>query len=73
MPTHSLTMTRPGDMTGYQSVCHCGWQGTTHQPAHVCTVDAFGYCTDLIDWRMSHEEAERAAVEEGREHMAGLS
>ncbi len=73
MPTHSLTMTRPGDMTGYQSVCRCGWQGKTHQPTHVCTVDAFGYCTDLVDWRESHKEAEDASIREGIAHQEGQS
>ncbi len=74
MPTHSLTMTRPGDMTGYQAVCRCGWQGRTHQPDHACTPgEGDIVCTDIDGWRAAHEAAEQAATEEGSDHMADLS
>jgi hypothetical protein len=68
---HTLTMTQPGEQVSYQAICSCGWVGTEMPIIHNCAGDHSD--ADAQAYWVAVSEAERAAVEDGSEHMADLS
>ena len=67
--THEATVDRPGDQTGHQAICTCGWKAATiHRSTHVCE-PAVGACRDITGYWRGQEVADLAAREDVYQHL----